>query len=612
MGLFSRLFSRRKACKESNLKQDYIQEVIMSQNEKKGIVTTQQTQIDESTYHLLRQRYIALDVETTGLNPYDDRIIEIGAILYENGIPVKRFGTLVNAKVTIPFSAMEINHITNEMIQSAPDETKIYKQLVAFLGDALNEKTILCAHNAKFDMDFLSEALIRLGYNACISYVDTLSLSRKYIRGLENYKQGTIAKFFELHNKKAHRAESDAEVCGDILWKLLDIMEARQKQKKIEMEKRKPLPEEMEVCAVIQNIIASQHGSVDLLQFAKKNGYVNIYYIGGFVAAFKFAKKGKYIIIPNNIKGVERYTKEPCPKHEGGSDYIRLFFSSPLDLKDLNQYIFDRYKSAKKSVIHLEQDENYIAEYKSESAMHNFLSESDMIKILKIVHDKDYTIQDEMLQTDNFNRNDVEIYPVNNRVPLEKISNLHNWDKGFEQGYPYWEKGETYREAGDLDKAISLYEKSRFYGYCVPALFESYAMAYHKLKDYDNEIDILNEGIERERVHGISTSRLVTQRNKAIQMLIKKREKMDRDLAKSQNKSKSGDNSEVNINRKRQGRPILKMDDELNILQKFETVSDATRETGINSKSIRSAAKGIQKHAGGYVWKYADEYNKSL
>ena len=55
------------------------------------------------------------------------------------------------------------------------------------------------------------------------------------------------------------------------------------------------------------------------------------------------------------------------------------------------------------------------------------------------------------------------------------------------------------------------------------------------------------------------------------------------------------------------GHSILQMDDTGNIIEKFETIADATKSTGINSTSIRDTAKGIQKHAGGYVWKFADD-----
>lgn len=66
----------------------------------------------------------------------------------------------------------------------------------------------------------------------------------------------------------------------------------------------------------------------------------------------------------------------------------------------------------------------------------------------------------------------------------------------------------------------------------------------------------------------------------------------------------------VKSSQKRIGHPVLQMDDEMNIIERFETIAEAVRKTGINSKSIRDTAKGVQKHAGGFIWKYIEEYEK--
>lgn len=132
-------------------------------------------------------------METTGLSASSDRIIEIGAIIFENGQIVNTFGTLVKSEVPISPGASAVNHITNDMLRNAPNEREVFSALVAFLGDALNGQTAICAHNAPFDMGFLKAALSRLGYNSTIYYVDTLSLARKLIKGSPNYKQETLA-----------------------------------------------------------------------------------------------------------------------------------------------------------------------------------------------------------------------------------------------------------------------------------------------------------------------------------------------------------------------------------------------------------------------------------
>ena len=151
------------------------------------IVLAKKQSLTQTTVNKLKKRYIAFDVETTGLYPNIHKIIEIGAVLFEKGEIIKIFGTLVNPGVPVSKRATAINHITNAMAKAAPKEKEVYKELVDFLGDALDKKTLICAHNAKFDMSFLSEALMNLGYEGIINNVDTLSIPRSLIPGLDNY-----------------------------------------------------------------------------------------------------------------------------------------------------------------------------------------------------------------------------------------------------------------------------------------------------------------------------------------------------------------------------------------------------------------------------------------
>lgn len=113
------------------------------------------------------------------------------------------------------------------------------------------------------------------------------------------------------------------------------------------------------------------------------------------------------------------------------------------------------------------------------------------------------------------------INPIHNRVPLKEIRNLHDWDKGYDEGMPYWEKGDKERKAGNLEHAIELFDLARYNGYDAPILYMSYAMTYRKLKDYDNEIAIIDEAIERtqsekENANEIRIMELKERRAKAI------------------------------------------------------------------------------------------------
>jgi DNA polymerase III epsilon subunit-like protein len=70
----------------------------------------------------LEKRYIASDTETTGLDPESDRIVEFGAVLFENGVPADSFQCYVNPGVSISEEISALNHISDEILQTAPSE----------------------------------------------------------------------------------------------------------------------------------------------------------------------------------------------------------------------------------------------------------------------------------------------------------------------------------------------------------------------------------------------------------------------------------------------------------------------------------------------------------
>lgn len=105
------------------------------------------------------------------------------------------------------------------------------------------------------------------------------------------------------------------------------------------------------------------------------------------------------------------------------------------------------------------------------------------------------------------------------RAPLSTIQNRQDWIKGFDQSYPHYQKGEQLRKAGDIYASIDEFDKARSKGYGAPALYWSYAMAFRKLKDYDNELDILNEAFCRGIVNEDEDNRF-TQRKARVLMLM--------------------------------------------------------------------------------------------
>lgn len=151
------------------------------------------------------------------------------------------------------------------------------------------------------------------------------------------------------------------------------------------------------------------------------------------------------------------------------------------------------------------------------------LTNDEVSSLLNEIRKHNYApVSISMANKRQISRADVVIKAVNNRVPLSQIRNINNWDEGFKAGGPDWEEGENERKKGNPTLAIELFDKARLNGYAAPALYTSYALAYRQLKDYSNEIVILDEGIERMPDQASAWS---ARRAKAISLLFAQQEK---------------------------------------------------------------------------------------
>lgn len=153
---------------------------------------------------------IAIDVETTGISPEKERIIEIGAFRPETG---EIFRTLINPGRPLPEKITELTGITDEMLIGAPEEAEAVSELLKFMGD----DKILLGHNISFDHSFLVQAIRRCGFAEPQFFgIDTLKLSRVLCPELPNKKLETMVEHFRLTNERAHRAFEDARVTVEV------------------------------------------------------------------------------------------------------------------------------------------------------------------------------------------------------------------------------------------------------------------------------------------------------------------------------------------------------------------------------------------------------------
>lgn len=159
--------------------------------------------------------FVAIDVETTGLSPTANELIEVSAIKYDGCQKIDTFSTLIRPKARIPYHITNITGITNDMVESSPEVEEVMPKLVEFIGDYP-----IVAHNANFDYKFIqSYSNNSFSKNTLI---DTVAIGRRLYPNLPNHKLGTIAKYIGITEDGFHRAEFDCECCAKIYMKYLE------------------------------------------------------------------------------------------------------------------------------------------------------------------------------------------------------------------------------------------------------------------------------------------------------------------------------------------------------------------------------------------------------
>lgn len=163
-------------------------------------------------------RFISFDLETTGTLPGVDRIVEIGAVRFQDGVVDAVYSTLVDPKVPIPEGASRVNGILDSMVQGKPTIDALLPSFAEFCADDL-----LVAHNAAFDTQFLTSDILKFESPAPKGLVlDTYGMAKKVLPGMANYKLGTLVQHLNIPAGEFHRAEADAHYCGELFMKMCE------------------------------------------------------------------------------------------------------------------------------------------------------------------------------------------------------------------------------------------------------------------------------------------------------------------------------------------------------------------------------------------------------
>jgi DNA polymerase-3 subunit epsilon len=197
--------------------------------------------------------FTAFDIETTGLEPKQDRIVEFGAVKFDRRGLICRYSVLINPGIPMPEEAGRVNGITSEMLAGKPSLEQVFPDFLRVVKD-----TVIIAHNTPFDMGFVNEQL-RILYAAgqkrdagggrgsllpglenekeAVEFVwpppfpalpnriaDTLVLARRIFPDRKGYKLQELAAALNLDVKHAHRAEDDARICMELFIRMAELV----------------------------------------------------------------------------------------------------------------------------------------------------------------------------------------------------------------------------------------------------------------------------------------------------------------------------------------------------------------------------------------------------
>ena len=161
--------------------------------------------------------FITIDIETTGLDPEKDEILEIAAIKYIENNEAEIFSRVVKVQNPLTKEISELTGITDDfLLKNGMDIETALKDFWNFVGRAK-----LVGYNISFDMSFLRNASIehkiKMQANKCI---DVLQLARRKVKDTKNYKMSTVASELGIEMAQKHRAESDCRLAFEIYRKL--------------------------------------------------------------------------------------------------------------------------------------------------------------------------------------------------------------------------------------------------------------------------------------------------------------------------------------------------------------------------------------------------------
>jgi DNA polymerase III epsilon subunit family exonuclease len=172
----------------------------------------------------LPSNYVVIDIETTGLHPRKNKIIELSALKVRNDMIVDQFTTLCHPGTKISQTITKLTGITNDMLKGAPKINEVIQSYLDFIGD-----DIVIGHNAHFDINFIYANCIKLLEKPFSNdFVDTLKISRDACKDLRHHRVSDMVKYFNIIiNGELHRSLNDCHATYQIYLKLKEAIKTK-------------------------------------------------------------------------------------------------------------------------------------------------------------------------------------------------------------------------------------------------------------------------------------------------------------------------------------------------------------------------------------------------
>ena len=167
----------------------------------------------------MNNTFVVYDLETTGIDPLTDRIIEIGAVKIEKGRVTQKFSTFIDPQMHIPDEASRVNNITDDMVKGSP---LISDAIIDFLN--FTDGCIISGYNnINFDNKFIAKVAKEFNLLFDNENIDVYNLVRQKQVRSKNYKLTSVVQALGTSLEGAHRAYNDAYATAQVLLKLNEI-----------------------------------------------------------------------------------------------------------------------------------------------------------------------------------------------------------------------------------------------------------------------------------------------------------------------------------------------------------------------------------------------------